>query len=300
MRRNRQSLVPTPSFLLLYISRREEIYAKHNKRLEVKQRTASEMADGRAINSFSCLSFDCYGTLIDWERGIYDALEPLRRRIRPGEGRNDSRGAILKAFSSHEGQVQRARPEASYPEVLAAAMGLLAADLGIEASDEDKARFGASVGQWPAFTDSADALRRLQKHYKLAILSNVDRDSFAQTVRQQLEGIQFDAVYTAQEIGSYKPDVRNFEYLIEHIQQDLGLGQQDMLHVAQSLHHDHVPAKKMGLATVWIERGEDGEQAMGGNVDRYQDLVSYRWRFKKLADMADAVERAAESLSSKA
>lgn len=248
------------------------------------------MKTSRPITSFSCLTFDCYGTLVDWEGGIWEALTPLRRQLPASHPLHDDRFATLKAFIRLEGEVQRARPDALYRAVLAETYGRLAAELGVGAPDEDRARFGASVGDWPAYPDSADALRRLGKRFKLVILSNVDGDSFQRTLAQQLPGVEFDAVYTAQEIGSYKPDPRNFAYLVEHCDRDLGVAKDAIIHTAQALPHDHVPAAKAGLASAWIERGVDVKSAMGGELKDYKDDVAFSWRFRSLGEMADAVE----------
>ena len=131
----------------------------------------------------------------------------------------------------------------------------LAADWGVDASEDMHEAFGRSVPGWPAFADSVASLLYLAKYYKLVVLSNIDRESFAASNRR-LE-VAFDAVYTAQDIGSYKPDPRNFEYLLAHLPADLGLGKDDILHTAQSLFHDHAPARRFGLATAWIDRRHD-------------------------------------------
>jgi len=112
--------------------------------------------------------------------------------------------------------------------------------------------FGNSVPHWPAFPDTADAVRVLQQHYKLVILSNVNREGFAASNRKL--GVTFDAIYTAQDPGSYKPASRNFEYMLERLQGDYGISQDEIFHTAQSLFHDHVPAKNARLACAWIDR----------------------------------------------
>ncbi|KAM4055179.1 haloacid dehalogenase-like hydrolase [Hirsutella rhossiliensis] len=248
------------------------------------------MTASRPMTAFSCLTFDCYGTLVDWEGGIYKALLPLTRRLPASHPLHGNRSETLKAFTRLEGEVQRARPEALYSSVLADTYGLLAAEVGVEASEDEKAKFGAGVGDWPVFPDTLEALQRLRKHFKLVILSNVDRASFERTLARQLTGIDFDAIYTAQEIGSYKPDRRNFEYLIDRCEKDLGVGKDAILHTAQSLSHDHVPAKQVGLASAWIERGVEIESVMGGGLDEYRDRVDFSWRYRSMGEMADAVD----------
>ena len=167
------------------------------------------------------------------------------------------------------------------------------ADLHI-AMDEDAAevpdadagadlRFGASVPDWPAFPDSAAALAYLKQHYKLVILSNVDRVSFAGSNRRL--GVEFDAIYTAQDIGSYKPDPRNFAYMLDRLQ-ERGIGPAQILHTAQSLFHDHAPAKRAGLASCWIDRRH---AAVGwGATPPPPAGAGYDFRFTSMAAMADA------------
>jgi 2-haloacid dehalogenase len=127
----------------------------------------------------------------------------------------------------------------------------VAAELGFEPTDEEVSRFSRSVEDWPAFPDSTDALQRLKRRFRLGVLTNCDDDLFAASNRRL--GVEFDWVVTAQQVGSYKPDERNFEALFDR----LGLPRERIVHVAQSLFHDHVPAKRLGLTTVWIDRRHD-------------------------------------------
>ncbi|PNY24616.1 Uncharacterized protein TCAP_05447 [Tolypocladium capitatum] len=248
------------------------------------------MTAARPTTSFACLSFDCFGTLVDWESGIYEALSPLRRNLPASHPLHNDRPATLRAFARLEGEAQRSRPNAPYRSVLAETYGNLAAELGAEASEEDAAEFGAGVGDWPVYPDTIDALRRLHRHFKLVILSNVDRGSFERTLARQLTGISFDAIYTAQDVGTYKPNLRNFEYLVERCATDLGVKKEDIIHTAQSLHHDHVPAMQMGLASAWIERRGEVESVMGGDPKAYEGRVSYSWHYRSMGEMADAVD----------
>ena len=142
-------------------------------------------------------------------------------------------------------------------------------------------QFGASVPGWPAFPDSAAALRDLKRHYRLVILSNVDRESFSGSARRL--GVDFDAVFTAEDIGSYKPDRRNFEYLLRELGKD-GIGRDKILHTTQSLHHDHLPASRLGLATAWIDRRHE-RQGWGATPAAE---VAVDFRFTSLAEMAAA------------
>ncbi|KFA49940.1 hypothetical protein S40293_01215 [Stachybotrys chartarum IBT 40293] len=253
------------------------------------------MLTERPLTSFKCLTFDCFGTLIDWESGIYKALQPLIQQLPDSHPLRNDRLATLKAFIRHEGDAQTANPADLYKSILATAYGNLAKELGVQASEEDKTVFGGGVGDWSAFPDTIEALQRLHKHFKLVILSNVDRASFARTLTDQLPGVDFDAIYTAQDIGSYKPDLRNFHYLMEHVEKDLGVKKDDIIHTAQSLHHDHTPAHQVGLVSAWIERGQEVESVMGGDPTEYEGKVSYTWRFKDMAGMADAADAEAKS-----
>ncbi len=197
-----------------------------------------------APSAFRAFTFDCYGTLIDWESGILQALRAL-----PGAAADDE--ALLTAFARHEHAVQAADPAALYPEVLRRVCKAIAGDLGHAASDEDADAFAASIADWPPFPDTVEALAYLRGHGLLMVLSNVDRASFAVSARRL--GNPFHAVVTAQDVGSYKPAPAHFEHatalLAEH-----GIAPGDVLHVAQSLYHDIEPGKDAGFATCWIDR----------------------------------------------
>ncbi|KAI9677034.1 MAG: hypothetical protein M1817_006873 [Caeruleum heppii] len=268
--------------------------------------TTTDSQAVKHLRDYRLLSFDVYGTLIDWESGIYTALLPLIDRSSSGHSLAE-RANVLQIFTNHERNIQATNPWMLYPEVLRRACKAVALDLDIECepqeADEDEEfrgggesweafaeSFGASVGQWKAFGDTVEAMKKLGARYKLVALSNVDRTSLEATLRGPLEGIRFDAVYTAEEIGSYKPSLSNFEYLLEHVEKDFGVKKEEVLHVAQSLVHDHVPAKTMGLESVWIERGGE-KSSMGGNEEELREQINYRWRFKDLAELAQAAEK---------
>jgi 2-haloalkanoic acid dehalogenase type II len=208
------------------------------------------------LGDFAVLTFDCYGTLIDWESGLLEALRPVVARL----NRSFADEAVLADFAEAEAAAQTRTPGKRYPEILADTLDALAARWGIALDPGERARFGASVGDWPPFADSAAALGYLERHFRLAILSNVDRASFARSNAKL--GVAFDYVFTAEEIGSYKPDLRNFRYLLDSLADD-GIRPDQVLHVAQSLFHDHVPAKQLGLRTVWVNRraGKPGSGA---------------------------------------
>ncbi len=231
------------------------------------------------LADFSVLTFDCYGTLIDWESGIVQALQPWLERA----GVRASREQILAAFAAAEAPQQQATPGLLYPDLLARVHGAIAVQFGVAPDPEAARAFGASIGDWSAFPDSAEALAYLEQHYRLVILSNVDRASFAQSEKKLK--VAFDAVYTAQDIGSYKPDPRNFEYLLARLGEQ-GIAREQILHTAESLYHDHIPAKRFGLATCWIHRraGQEGH----GATRRPEAEVRPDFRFPTLGAMAAA------------
>ena len=236
------------------------------------------------LADFDTLTFDCYGTLIDWESGIWDALQPLIAF----SGRDDlTRQVALADFARAESGQQAEAPAMIYPEVLARVHGALARQWSIATTAAMDEAFGASVPLWPAFPDSADALRALKKRYKLVILSNVNRDGFAASNAKL--GVAFDAIYTAQDIGSYKPDPRNFDYLLAHLKADLGVGAKTVLHTAQSLFHDHVPARRAGLANVWIDRQGLSEGGAWGATATVAERPKVDRIYPTLMAMAEAV-----------
>ncbi|MBV9735363.1 MAG: haloacid dehalogenase type II [Acidisphaera sp.] len=231
------------------------------------------------LTDFRVLTFDCYGTLIDWESGIFAALHPLLEK----SGRGLTRDAALENFARHESAQEGETPGMIYSDVLAQVHRRLAAEWGVAMREEEHRRFGASVPDWPAFPDSAEALKYLKQHYALVILSNVHREGFAGSNRRL--GVEFDAIYTAQDIGSYKPDPKNFRYMLDHLA-ERGYAKDDILHTAQSLFHDHAPAKRFGLAGAWIDRRHD--QSGWGATMPPPDGAAYDFRFPTLQAMADA------------
>jgi 2-haloacid dehalogenase len=234
------------------------------------------------LTEFKVLSFDCYGTLIDWESGIHQALLPELER----HGLSLSRDQILESFARHEAAQEAETPGMIYSELLARVHRRLTAELGIAADEEEHRAFAAAIGDWPAFADTPAALAYLRRYYKLVILSNVDRRSFAATSRRL--GVAFDAVYTAEEIGSYKPDLRNFRYLLAALERQ-GYGRDDILHVAQSLYHDHAPANALGLHSAWIDRRQ-GAAGWGATMPP-PSQVRWDFRFASLAELVAADRR---------
>ena len=204
------------------------------------------MASSLDFDRFDVLTFDCYGTLIDWETGLLEAMRP----ILAAHGIEAPDDALLEAFAREEAALE-AGPFRRYRDVLAAALGGIGEHLGFEPTGEEAARFGASVADWPPFADSAAALARLHERFSLGVITNCDDDLFAASASRL--GIEFDWVVTAEQARRYKPNPRGFELAFERI----GLPPRRILHVAQSLFHDHVPAKRLGLATVWVDRRHD-------------------------------------------
>lgn len=235
------------------------------------------------LTDFKVLTFDCYGTLIDWEAGMLAALQPLVARA----GGILSPEAVLEAHARHEAAQQLATPARLYRDLLAIVYKRLAEEWNIPADWEECVAYGRSVPDWPAFPDSAAALAYLKQHYKLVILSNVDNESFAQSNRKL--GVSFDAIFTAEDIGSYKPAPRNFDYMLDKLAAR-GIGRETVLHTAESLFHDHGVANDFGLASCWIHR----RHAAGG-FGATQDpgrMPHVDFRFTSMAEMADAHRQA--------
>jgi 2-haloalkanoic acid dehalogenase type II len=242
----------------------------------------------KPLTSFKLLSFDVYGTLIDWEGGIYQGLissKPFSSL--PADHKLRNRRTLLEEAEKRERAFQTEDPSAEYALILSKTFTQLVADYDLGSADDAAAgaeAFGNSVGSWPCFPDTMEALRRLKKRYYLVPLTNSSPDTFVEgSLKGPFEGFDFSAYYLATEIGSYKPDLRNFEYLISHVKNEFDVGKDQILHVAQSLHHDHVPAKKIGLTSCWVDR----QGAMGASED-----AEYAWKVNTLAELADLVDNA--------
>ena len=234
------------------------------------------------LSDFKVLTFDCYGTLIDWESGIIEALRPLTRRVSKALTRHD----ILAAHARHESAQQRYTPTTRYRDLLAIVYKRLAEEWGVTAPWDECIAYGRTIGDWPPFDDSPGALQYLKRYYKLVILSNVDNESFAASNRR-LE-VAFDAIYTAEDIGSYKPSPRNFQYMLENLTA-LGVQKAEILHTAESLFHDHAPANQFKLASCWIFRRHD-QEGFGATMKPGQ-MPRYDFRFTSLAEMVKAHEQ---------
>ncbi len=234
------------------------------------------------LRPFKVLTFDCYGTLIDWERGLLDVLRPY---LSLGGAVADE--SILAAFSEAEPACQRENPTALYPNILRAAYGRVVGRLGVAAPTEGAEALAGSVGDWPTFKDTREALQRLKRRCRLVIISNVDRASFART--NEKLGVAFDAIITAEDAGAYKPALNHFHLAAERVGA-WGVDRAEWLHVAQSLFHDHVPAKSMGLRTAWIHRRRD--MSGWGATLPPEAPVTPDWVFGSLAEFADALDDA--------
>ncbi|KAI9062552.1 HAD-like protein [Trametes sanguinea] len=289
------------------------------------------MSSGNPLTKYKALVFDCYGTLIDWETGIYEHLRPLFEK----SGKPSDRETVIKAYSSVEHDLEVRFPTMRYTDLLAKVYTTLEARLQNKETPADALRddaptaepvvasahtstgtqqvasasvgtsadapsessspaeaFARSIPTWQPFPDTVAALASLSKRFKLVILSNIDRDTIART-RRLLEGpdparpfFTFDAVFTAEEVGAYKPAPEMLTYALKHLKDDFGIEQEEVLMTAQSLMHDIIPAKARGMDTAWINRpdaitgkGLDGSEA--------------KYVFSTLGEMAEAVERGA-------
>jgi len=192
---------------------------------------------------FRCLTFDCYGTLVDWETGILSALRPVLER----HGVRSEGGALLTRYGRLEAAVESG-PYRLYREVLREVMVGLGEELGFVPDETDLAALPSSLGDWPLFADTADSLLQLRSRFGLAIVSNIDDALFAATARQL--PACFDEVITAEQVRSYKPGRAHFDAALLRLR----VPREAVLHVAQSLFHDHVPAQELGFATAWVNR----------------------------------------------
>ena len=195
------------------------------------------------LSHFTTISFDCYGTLIEWEAGILPALRGVLGR----HGKTLTDAEILELYGEFEAEAESG-PYQKYRDVLSAVVRAFGQRLGFQPDAADIGALSESVPSWPPFSDTVDALRQLKKRYRLAIISNIDDDLFAQT-RKHL-GVDFDAVITAEQARSYKPALRNFELALSR----LAIPREQLLHAGQSIYHDVIPAQSLGLSAVWVNR----------------------------------------------
>ena len=233
------------------------------------------------LSDFKVLTFDTYGTLIDWETGIYNGLAPL---VEKAGLEDQTRDQILAIFAKHETDQEEQTPAMVYMQLLSVVYRRLAKEWDVNITDEEANIFGASVPDWPEFPDSPRALQYLEKHFKLVTLTNCDRLSYrGSNLRLRIE---YDAIYTAQDIGSYKPSPRNFEYMLRRLKEDFGFEKKDILHTAQSLFHDHAPANQFGLASAWIDR-RHADKGWGATMPP-PGTPKFDFRFNSMIEMAQA------------
>jgi 2-haloacid dehalogenase len=210
---------------------------------------------------FDWISFDCYGTLIDWESGILGYLRPLLLR----KGRPLTDEQVLALYSELEPRAQSGEYH-SYREVLASVVNDFARELNFAATEAEATGLADTIQTWPPFRETVPALRRLHQHLPLAILSNIDDDLFAYSA-QKLQ-VKFGCVVTAQQARGYKPSLRNFELLLER----LAIPPSRLLHVAESLYHDVRPAASLGITTVWVNRRQGKRAAASKFVEVRADI----------------------------
>lgn len=201
------------------------------------------------------------------------------------------RKTLLQAMEACERKLQVAQPNMEYSLLLAEMFKSFCKEQGLEAGqgeiEANSKIFAKSIEHWPAFPDTLDGLKKLQKYIPLLFpLSNSSPTTLGPCLENALPGFQFTAVYTAKDIGSYKPELRNFEYLLKHVKEDHGVEKNELLHVAQSLYHDHEPASKMGIESVWVNRF-----GVMGHVE-INSTGKYGWEVNSIGEFADRVEKA--------
>ena len=210
------------------------------------------------------ITFDCYGTLIDWENGMLAALRPFLSR----DGREVRDTQILELYGEIEAELESGR-YLPYRQVLARTAQEIGRRLGTEISEEEGSAFAESLTRWKPFIDTVPALQSLARKFCLGIISNVDDDLFAET-RKKLAPVEFDFVVTAQQMQSYKPSYGNFEEAIRRS----GLSKDQILHAGQSLYHDIAPANTLGIKNVWVNRPSirpgSGAARLGTATPTYQ------------------------------
>ena len=213
------------------------------------------------FNRFEWLSFDCYGTLVDWETGISTAIG----EVLGAHGIDRSRAEILALYADTEPSVQASQPFLKYRQVLRRVMATIGAKLDLQCTESELDCLNESLPNWPVFPEVVDALQALKGRYKLAVISNVDDALFAGTA--DALGVEFDAIVTSEQVGSYKPDLRSFEAASAR----MAVSRQSWLHVAESLYHDIGPANHLGIKSVWVNRASHGGATR--HTDAVPDLV---------------------------
>jgi len=251
---------------------------------------STKQAQPIAWHNIRALAFDIYGTLIDCGSSEFETFtsSPMSPFL-PSD-----LDAVLSPYKSIEDNIQEQHPGMKQYDILVESVRRYAKQLDLvpgklshdQVEDTDRA-VASSMGAWRAFPDTIDAMQRLGRHFKLIALSNTDREIFDELSSGPLRGMNWDASYVAEEIGSSKPDLNNVRYLFKHCEQDFGIGMEQMVQVANSLSADHDPAKKLGYTSVWIKTSEK-------DADEHQKQFDYQLRFGTLGELADVVDAALE------
>lgn len=231
----------------------------------------------RRLGDASVLSFDVYGTLVDRESGIISALMPWLHDVGVTAGRSE----ILRAFYLAERAALA--PGTSYRDVLIQAHDAIADFFGVAASRKAAKAFAGSIGQWPVHPDARAALAYLRQHFQLVVLTNTDHAAF--DITNQALGVEFDAVYTGEDAGTFKPSTGMFAFLLNRLG-DAGIDKRQLLHVAGSIRFDHVPAKRLAMSTCWIHRKRSAERL--ASIRKHGVNVHPDFRFRTLGGLADA------------
>lgn len=240
---------------------------------------AIEQEAKRRLSDYAVLTLDCYGTLVDRDSGIVNALMPWLNNV----GVTAGRGEILRAFNLAERAKLVTAPGVCYRDVLLEVHDSLAEFFEIKSNQKAAKAFAASIKDWPIHADVPGALAYLKQYYRLVVLTNIDHRSFQRT--NKALGVEFDAVYTAEDIGTYKPSMKSFDYLLNRLAK-VDITKQQVLHVAGSLRFDHVPAKRRGMSTCWIHRPHNRSRMKGSTtkgIDVHPDFS-----FESLAALTDA------------
>ncbi|CAF9918956.1 MAG: hypothetical protein HETSPECPRED_003897 [Heterodermia speciosa] len=244
-----------------------------------------------SFTSFRALGFDVFSTLIDEPKALVTAIAPLVSQLSEDHEAKNSSAIAGAAFGRHENALQQKEPFMIFEDVLSAAYRALAREWHVKSDDKDANAVAAILSRSSAFPDTVEALHVLSKHYKLIALSNVSEKGIATVMSGALKEAPFDAVLTAEKIGSYKPDLRNFETLMGKVK-DLGFEKEELLMVAQGVASDHVPSKRLGINSVWISRDRpESERGFDGIGAEHAGNVAFGWRYCTLGDMAKDVEK---------
>jgi 2-haloalkanoic acid dehalogenase type II len=258
------------------------------------------MSSSFTLTNIKGLCFDIYATLINWEDGIYPHLYRLAARLpesNPLQADSpETRETLLLMYGANEKVVEHENPKLAYNLILETAYQRIADKLGVPIKPEEQVAFGNSIGTWPAFSDSVAAMQILSKYYKICVLSNVDNASFARTCAGPLKGIPWDGIYTAEQIGSYKPNHNNYKFALDKFRENWGIEKNEVAMVAQSLDIDHKACKELDFQPgIWIQRKVSQDFAkMGGNYQllKSQGLINLGGEYLGLGEFAAAVEEA--------